>query len=316
MPSYGAHALELPSSLPEGGLNRSLYILALKAANRGISPGETAEVLFNWNRGHHAAGTHHRRITRGEVESQVRAAFLKAEKTPPGAGFLPPLPAVVYDETRREARIAAAAESGFGVDALRDLSERPPHSIRECLSALFAPPELVCLGREKTEFKTRPWGEWTRRALSGVRYVLPNPMRALTGRTQAGRESARCLENASICPRWGVLEFDRKDAGLNTQAALLHAFARWRGWPLGLVLFSGGKSLHGWYMIEGRLDAFAQDVEWVGGDPSCRVRSQPYRAPWGVRENGRVQEVLYWNWETVDAALRWSFTVSTEGGAE
>ncbi len=313
MPSYGAHALELPATHPEGGLNRSLYILALKAANRGIPPQETAEILLTWNRGQFAAGAHHRRATRTEVFSQVRGAYAKVGSTPSAPFSFPPPPVAAPDRARQLSRIAEAAGSGWGVEELRAHSEYAPPTLRACLSALFAPPELVCLGTEKTQFETRTWGEWSTHPLSGVRYVLPNPMRAPSGRTLSGRESARCNDNASAHPRWGVLEFDCPEADLNTQAALLRLFSLHRGWPLGLVLFSGGKSLHGWFAIEGRREAFTRDVVWVGGDSSCRVRAQAYRAPRGVRENGVRQEVLFWNWETVDAALRWSFV---EGGVK
>lgn len=316
-PSSGAHCapIELPTRLSPGGLNVTLYSVALRAANRRIPPEETASLLERWNRERFLAGDHHRRVGRDELRHQVRAAYAKVQSSPlTGRAVCLPPPPVAYDLTRQKARFTAAKQSRVGVAELQAASDCAPRTLRGALSGLFAPPELVCLGRSPVDAhpRTLTWGEWSNEDLSGaVVVVVPNPMRAREGVTLEGRAARpRTRANASTRPRWGVLEFDQPDLSLDAQAALLGMFSAM--WPLGMAVFSGGKSLHGWFFVRGDLAAFGRDVEWVGGDPACTRPEQFFRAPWGLRDGVKPQSVLFWNWDVINAALRWSL----EGGAQ
>jgi hypothetical protein len=69
--------------------------------------------------------------------------------------------------------------------------------------------------------------------------------------------------------------------------------------PLALVVYSGGKSLHGWFYCAGvaeeKIFRFMQYASSLGADPANRTRSQFARMPDGLRENGRRQTVYFFN---------------------
>jgi hypothetical protein len=125
-------------------------------------------------------------------------------------------------------------------------------------------------------------------------------MSALTGRRKAdGKESAHTLENTGArC--YLVTEFD--SGTQDDQAALLwhlQSFA-----PLVLVVFSGSKSLHGWWSCGGADDMeihrFMRYAVSLGADPATWLRSQFVRLPGGYRgDKDRRQEVYYFNRELI-----------------
>jgi hypothetical protein len=99
--------------------------------------------------------------------------------------------------------------------------------------------------------------------------IVPSPMSALRGKTKSyGKLSAHTLDNTGP-RRFQVIEFDpvrwenlsdkqravfRSESNYNKvkqdeQAALLFHLGRFV--PLTLVVFSGSRSLHGWFYCEG-----------------------------------------------------------------
>ena len=149
-------------------------------------------------------------------------------------------------------------------------------------------------------------------------FIVPNPMLAETGITQDGRVSQRCRANATTAREriYWVVEFDREPDGkspvpLDSQARRL----RWLSGMMKLVMVvhSGGKSLHGWFApprdTKGNLSVPLHTVEqwWdlavaLGADPAAARPEQAFRFPWGMRENGKVQRVLYFDHLPVTAA--------------
>jgi len=79
-------------------------------------------------------------------------------------------------------------------------------------------------------------------------------------------------------------------------ALLLHLAERA---PLALVVYSGGKSLHGWFPCEGvgeqQVNHFFQYTLRLGADGASWCRSQFARMPDGLRENGQRQTVYFFN---------------------
>jgi hypothetical protein len=67
--------------------------------------------------------------------------------------------------------------------------------------------------------------------------------------------------------------------------------------PLVCVVYSGGKSLHGWYLAygkpEAKLRAFMNYAVRVGADQATWLKSQFVRLPDGLRENGKCQVTYY-----------------------
>ena len=69
--------------------------------------------------------------------------------------------------------------------------------------------------------------------------------------------------------------------------------------PLALAVYSGGKSLHGWFYCAGiaeeRVLRFFRYAVSLGADRAYWTRSQFARMPDGLRENGRRQAVYFFN---------------------
>jgi hypothetical protein len=135
--------------------------------------------------------------------------------------------------------------------------------------------------------------------------VVPNPMSALTGTTQAGREnrprtkSNACKEEERI---YSIVEFDRIPSK-DLQAACLWYLDTTSGGRLAMVVDSGGKSLQGWFRVKGmnpdHLRTFLDLGLALGADPAGSNLAQYFRAPWGWRfKEGAPsvqQEVVYFN---------------------
>jgi hypothetical protein len=116
--------------------------------------------------------------------------------------------------------------------------------------------------------------------------------------TKANKQSAHTLDNTGP-RRFLVIEFD--EGTMDGHAAVLWHLAKRE--PLVLAVHSGGKSLHGWFFIEGReertLSEFMHYAVSLGADPATWTKSQFVRMPDGRRDNGKRQRVIYFNPETL-----------------
>jgi hypothetical protein len=190
----------------------------------------------------------------------------------------------------------------------------------EILDTLFPGNPLLCFGRSANSFSTRSREFWRGRE-SRFQFIVPNPMIKETGATQDGRESTRCLENTGP-RRFLVAEFDisekdekwapyvrewktKRISVLDANVALLIELAR-RGLPrlpLALAVYSGGKSIHGWYFCEGfadeQLRPFMVRAVRLGADPATWTRCQLVRMPDGTRDDGKRQQVHFFAPEVI-----------------
>ena len=169
-----------------------------------------------------------------------------------------------------------------------------------------------------------------------LQFIVPNPMSARSGYTQGGKLSVRCLENTGP-RRFLVTEFDityyDRSGNIRTQwydtldrmaaigrtaldmcASILGELIMSQeaaGLRLALVVYSGGKSLHGWFYCEGksdeRLRPFFTLAVQSGACPSTWNRSQFVRMPGGLRIIGseaqlKRQAILYFDpqFENID----------------
>jgi hypothetical protein len=180
---------------------------------------------------------------------------------------------------------------------------------------------LVCFG-SKDHFWTRPLST-VYHLLHIHEQIVPSPMRALQGLTQSGHLSAHSKDGTG--PRlFLVTEFDfsrltpkgkptiweplleRCEAKgltvLDINAALLAHLAKER--PLWLTVFSGSKSLQGWFPVrnedEQSLHRWFNDARRLGADPMTWCKSQFVRMPCGYRAPNREgkcaqQTIEYYN---------------------
>jgi hypothetical protein len=125
-------------------------------------------------------------------------------------------------------------------------------------------------------------------------------MTARVGRTQDGRESKHSLSNTGA-RRFLVCEFD---AGIiDEHSAILLHLARYA--PLVCAVFSGKKSLHGWFYVHGQQEEkvlkFFRYAVSLGADPMTWTRSQFVRLPDGTRSSGEKQTVFFLNFRPMEA---------------
>jgi hypothetical protein len=112
-------------------------------------------------------------------------------------------------------------------------------------------------------------------------------------RKSDGELSAHTLDNTG--PRQNiVVEFD-DGATLDEQAARHIWLSELR--DLRMVVFSGSKSLHGWYRAQDEQSdrQFMEHAVRLGADPKTWLRSQFVRLPNGRREDATVQKVEFFD---------------------
>jgi hypothetical protein len=147
-------------------------------------------------------------------------------------------------------------------------------------------------------FDTRGREEW-RGQLAKLQFIVPSPMTALVGTTRNGRESKHALSNTGE-RRFLVCDFD---AGtIDEHAAILLHLAGYA--PLVCAVFSGRKSLHGWFYVQSQpeekvLKLFRYAVS-LGADPMTWRRSQFVRLPDGMRSSGERQTVFFLNFKPME----------------
>ena len=152
---------------------------------------------------------------------------------------------------------------------------------------------LACVGTGVAKFETELLYTFGAR-LFMFEFVVPNAMSAPMGKRKSdGEYSAHTLDNTG--PRQNiVVEFD-DGATLDEQSARHIWLSELR--ELRMVVFSGSKSLHGWYRAtdEQADRQFMETAVRLGGDPKTWLRSQFVRMPNGQRENGTIQRVEFFD---------------------
>jgi len=196
--------------------------------------------------------------------------------------------------------IAGVAEAPDAIGIV-DLIERSPvrwHDSKphadEIISEIFPFESWLCVGKTKYQFATRRRDKWIG-SLSKFPFIVPSPMTGRFGVTTEGKRSEHSLDNTGP-RRFLVIEAD-DHGSQDQQAARIWYLAKYA--PLAVVVFSGGKSLHGWFFCSGvdesLLKRFFGLAICLGFDSATWIRSQFVRIPDGMRENGNRQTVLYFN---------------------
>lgn len=269
------------------GLNRWLLRAAIALRRCERSEHDIQQSLL--------AATADQPIRPGEIERAVQrsADFLTDSGTP--------APAPRRWSTENESLRRKIIEQSDGVE-VADLWDASPYRLvdsgpdtEQIVDWLFPGNPLLCCASKLSDANTAPREEWRGR-LGQRQFIVPSPMSALTGQTQDGRESARCLEN--VGPR-KYLIIEQDSGSEDEQAAVILHLAQRA--PLVLVLHSGNKSLHAWFACQGASEAqqrkFFDDAVMLGADPATWTACQLVRMPEARRDNGRRQPVLYLNTE-------------------
>jgi hypothetical protein len=187
----------------------------------------------------------------------------------------------------------------WSLERLREASALDPSTADKTspvwfLEHLLGSDALICWGIGVSHFGTLPLADVDHGFLRAAEFIVPNAMSALEGKRKSdGEMSAHTLDNTG--PRQNiVVEFD-DGATLDEQAARHIWLSEFR--DLRMVVFSGSKSLHGWYRAtdETADRKFMEEAVRLGGDPKTWLKSQFVRMPNGQRENGTIQRVEFFD---------------------
>lgn len=280
---------------PTRGHHHEAFRAALSLARQGIPPGEAQFLLPEWWR---ASGERPPRP--GEIEDQVSNAYRLAKVSRPlaqGRRQRPLRPRWIKPAEIPDLRQRVLSEHGETLCLWGEALEHRGNALAlKLLSFLFKEEDLVCMGDERHTVQTLPWAYWRPQLEEGKlpQYLVPNPMTGAQGPTKAGKLSPRALTNSTPpeARKVSVIEFDR--GTLEEQGRLLHALELL--FPLLAVVFSGGKSLHGWFTHhpgDPPPEALWSAALALGADPSLLLTNQMCRFPGGTREGGRIQSLLW-----------------------
>ena len=272
-----------------GGLHNWLF-----RAARVLHPFRSREEIIDLLR----SATHGEPVKAVEIESAVDGSAGCAWSPGSAASSARRTPA--WPALNEEMRAAIIAD-GPGLYDLWEMSPRlfdgDESHAEWIIDALFPGNPLLCCGQSNSNFATRTRSEW-RGKLSALQLIVPSPMTSVHGTTKEGKKSQHTLSNTGP-RRFLVVE---QDAGLpDEQAAVLVHLAKRA--PLVLAVFSGVKSLHGWFYChespEERLRRFMNYAVSLGADRATWTRSQFVRMPDGTRESGARQTVYFFNPEVI-----------------
>jgi hypothetical protein len=277
--------IDIVANPPQSGEGFHNWLFRAARALWKCGRGETDIVALLGN----AAATCGRYVPQREIENAVRNS--QASAFQPASLQRRAWPSVNTEQ--REAIIA----TGAGLVDLWEVSpvrfeDNATHT-EQIIDVLFPGNPWLCVGRTKSDFKTRRRDD-LRGELPRLAHIVPNPMIARTGHTKAGNESEHAVENTGL-RRFLVIE---QDTGtIDEQSAVLLHLAEKA--PLAIAVHSGSKSIHGWFYCAGqreeRLRNFMRYAVSLGADPATWTRSQFVRMPDGTREDGKRQTIYFFN---------------------
>ncbi len=191
-------------------------------------------------------------------------------------------------------KVSAELINEFGcrgdIDDLRSRSDNIPDQDR-ILAELYKSDTLLHLCREVFNGRdVKPRADWVNDGLEPYQYICPNPLKGL--------DRGRCLDNI-LSRKFVVFESDHPNIAGNwdIQAGLIDRLAK--DMPLRMIVWSGNKSLHAWFQVEGKEERkvykFLNLATMLGADSASLRPSQLVRMPWGKRtDNNKVQKVIYY----------------------
>lgn len=187
----------------------------------------------------------------------------------------------------------------FGTWEIDEITSESPIDTKdlfsdEILSFLFAPTDLLCMGKVK-RFQVLPLEIWKQKKISWEEQVVPNPNSKYEGETQSGRLSGHCRA-ATGNRKYLVVEFDDEKITKPQQSGLIRFLRKQTGAHLVMLVDSGGKSIHGWFKAsinESKNWRFMTLAVALGADPRMWLPEQFARTPNARRSNGNIQKCLF-----------------------
>jgi hypothetical protein len=182
--------------------------------------------------------------------------------------------------------------SGIDMEYFRQLSTKV--TPLGALSEMFGD-KMMIIGRNQQLAELVRFSELTDVNLSTYQFIVPNPAEKEYGITKLGKVSQRCLD--MVPTRWYLpIEFDG-GLSLDDQCRIHFCLGKLR--ELRMLIYSGGKSIHGWYHVykveEEESRKFMQFAISLGADLMMWTRCQWTRIPGGINmKTGKQQELIYY----------------------
>lgn len=270
---------------PHDGINLWVLSSARKCQLAGLDPGQAEHQIMAFQ------GQTRRPLKASEVKRAVERAYQTT--LPDNPNFQKKeKPKWIPRETKRTSYRSIPE----GV-SLADLWESSPDRLDQDITQdmilrwLFPNPErLICVGKSTYEFHTARLDQFN--DLTQCQFIVPCYMTAKRGMTQDGKTSMHCLDNCGE-RRFCVCDFDEPKS--EDHPAIIWQLKK--AFDLVMVISSGGKSLHAWFVVppDEEEDFWEQAIP-RGADPALmRNRSSFVRIPYGTRDNGSRQMPFYFD---------------------
>lgn len=297
-----SYVAKMDAAIDKSGGDRQTFVVACKLVEFGLTQAEASTVFQEYNSRCQPPW--------GEVglARKLRSAFARCA---PDSKFDEKAISTTNGHRRKWPKLNDALQTRIiqqEAMGLSDLLERSPCSPEglktpALLDQLFPLNPLICGGKSSHVF-------WTRRLydfgdmVSDLQLIVPSPMSKLLGNIQdpepgGAKQSAHTKDNTGS-RRFAVVEFDH--GSTDDHAALIWHLTQFA--PLTMAVHSGGKSLHGWFFVDGRSEElvyrFYRYAVAIGADRATYLKSQFVRMPEGVRDNGKPQKVYYFNPDMID----------------
>lgn len=297
-----AYVSKMDPAIEHSGGDAQTFIVACKLVEFGLGDSDALSVLKRYNERCQPPWSESdlvRKIAYARHHATVNPEFCES-KTNGNRSFVPmPKREPAWPKLNADLRLSIILRSDVGLSSLHESS--PVHfdtpATAQIIPILFPGDPLICAGMDNNVFATAKVSELG--DLSRRQFIVPNPMSKPFGRVKCpkpGRpaESAHTLENTGP-RRYAVIEFDSGSA--DDHACLLWELSSYC--PFVMAVHSGGKSLHGWFFVEGQLEEkikrFYRYAVSLGADHATYLKSQFVRMPDGRRKNGNPQLVYYFN---------------------
>lgn len=181
------------------------------------------------------------------------------------------------------------ASDGGCIDQLRSESASIPQDAGSILANLYNQDDILHISKEVFDGKPKPVSSWENIDLSTLQYICPNRLKS--------EDQGRVLTNMAE-RKYAVFESDIPQLAKNwdSQAGIiekLRSILR-----LVMVVYSGNKSLHAWFDCQGQSESqvhrFDNMAVKMGADRASLRPTQLVRLPWGTRDTGKVQKVIFY----------------------
>lgn len=298
-----AYVSKMDAAIQGAGGDKQTFLVACKLVEFGLNQDEAMKVLKEYNERCQPKWDDY------GLERKLKYAFHHASPDPE---FCDPARAFNGEVHFKERKVQTwpdlderlrqnICSQGFGMFELYESSpvsfDPGSPATMEVLRLLFPGNPLICAGWNSTRFRTVPMSEHG--DCSGYQLIVPSPMDRPVGkikipRKDGSQDSQHSLDNTGP-RRYAVIEFD--SGKCDDHAALLNELAKYG--PFVMAVHSGGKSLHGWFLVSGqpeeRVHRFYRYAVSLGADHATFLKSQFVRMPDGLRSNGNRQPIYYFN---------------------